>query len=246
MDSKIACLDADVIIKMSQGNIGLLDKVVEIFNRCFLHKCVYNEVEWPEETIEILNRLIDKNKISLVTDEDLFDKLKYKEFFASSLQQACEIFAVDYEEIYTDLEDIIEYRDGLLEEIKEADELVEGNLGETRTLQMIILLRDLEGEDVNYFVSDDRRARRGIILSYGSTLAGQKIYGLSLISIFNILKEKGMSREEALKYVEQFKSDKSKVYHKNRNMASLSNIKIIDKLYNNELKLLNIGEFQLK
>jgi hypothetical protein len=204
MDNKIACLDADVIIKMSQGNISLLEKVVKIFDRCFLHKCVYDEVEWPEETIEILNRLIDENRISLVTDEDLFDRVKHKELFTSSLQQACEIFAIDYEEIYSNIENIIEDRDMLLKEIKKADELVEENLGETRTLQMIILFRDLEREDVNYFVSDDRRARRGIILRYGSTLTGQKLFGLSLISIFNILKEKGMSREEVIEYVEQF------------------------------------------
>jgi len=111
---------------------------------------------------------------------------------------------------------------------------------------MIILFRDLEREDVNYFVSDDRRARRGIILRYGSTLTGQKLFGLSLISIFNILKEKGMSRKEVIEYVEKFQSDKSKVYLQNRNMATVSNIEIIEKLYNNELKLLDIGEFQLK
>ena len=246
MDNKIACLDADVIIKMSQGNITLLEEVVGVFNKCFLHQCVYDEVEWPVETIEILNRLVDEKKILLVTDKILFDRIEYKELFVSSLEQACEIFSIDYEQIYSNIENMIEDRDKLLEELKKADELVEGNLGETRTLQMIILFRDLEGEDINYFVSDDRRARRGIILSYGSTLTGQKIYGLSLISIFNILKKEVMSIEEALEYVVQFQFDKSKVYLQNGNMSSMSNIEIIERLYKRELKLLPIGEFQLK
>ncbi len=246
MDNKIACLDADVIIKMSRDDIGLLEKVVEDFDKCFLHKCVYDEVEWSEESIEILDRLISEDRILLITDENLFDRLEFKELFMSSLQQACEIFAIDYEEIYSGLEIIIEDKDRILEEIKKVDQNVEGNLGETRTLQMIILFRDIEEENVNYFVSADRRARRGIILSYGSTLTGQKNFGLSLISIFSVLKEKDMPMEDALEFVKKFQSDKSKVYLQNKNMSTISNIEIIKKLYKDELKLLNIGEFQLK
>ncbi|MFW6028814.1 MAG: hypothetical protein ACOCRO_01025 [Halanaerobiales bacterium] len=67
-----------------------------------------------------------------------------------------------------------------------------------------------------------------------------------MISIFYILKEKGISLEEALEYVEQFQSEKSKIYLYNRNMATVSNIEIIEKLYNGELKLLSVGEFQFK
>lgn len=51
---KIACLDADVIIKMSHNDSDLLEYVVGFFDECYLHKQVYHEVEWPEETVNLL------------------------------------------------------------------------------------------------------------------------------------------------------------------------------------------------
>ncbi|MFW6028813.1 MAG: hypothetical protein ACOCRO_01020 [Halanaerobiales bacterium] len=39
MNNKVACLDADVIIKMSQGNNDLLEIVASVFDRCYLHQC---------------------------------------------------------------------------------------------------------------------------------------------------------------------------------------------------------------
>ena len=55
-----------------------------------------------------------------------------------------------------------------------------------------------------------------------------------------------MDNNRALKYVDQFQSDKSKVYLQNRNMATVSNIEIINKIYNDEFNLLDVGEFQIK
>lgn len=244
MDKKIVCMDADIIIKTTTAGSDLLDKIVEVFDKCFLHDYVYNEIKWPEETIIKLDNLIEAGKIELVTDEDLFDDLNNKKFFFETLKQACEIFAIEYNKIYSHLTEA-KNKDTFLDLIKIADKKVEGNLGETKTLQMIILFRDLKNEDINYFISDDRRARLGIILRFAQTMRGYKIRGINLMSVFWFLKASGMTKIQAVQYVSNFKSDKSKIYNYDNNMQKLDNKIIIEKLYNDELKLLKIGEFKL-
>lgn len=244
MDKKIVCLDADIIIKTIAAGSDLLDKIVEVFDKCFLHDYVYNEIKWPEETIIKLDNLIETGKIDLVTDEDLFDDLNNKKFFLETLRQACEIFAIEYNKIYSYLAEA-KNKDAFLDLIKAADKKVEANLGETKTLQMIILFRDLKNEDINYFISDDRRARLGIILRFAQTMRDYKIRGINLMSVFWFLKASGMTKIQAVQYVSNFKSDKSKIYNYDNNMQKLDNKIIIEKLYNDELKLLKIGEFKL-
>ncbi|MCK4259451.1 MAG: hypothetical protein KAX49_10760 [Halanaerobiales bacterium] len=242
---KIACLDTDVIIKMSRDELGLLERVLDVFEKCYLHKCVYDEVEWPEDTILILDKLIKEKKIILLTDKDLFEKLGFKRLFSNSLQQACNIFGIEYDNTYVMVEEYLENPDKLYLKLQEIDKILKDNIGELRTLQMIILLRDVAQEKINYFISDDRRARRAIILNYAPTLTEHKLYGISLMSVFYLLKENGMTKEESLEFIDKILPEKSKVYLKNGEMEKMNNRDVIEKLYNEEMKLVKTGEFLL-
>ncbi|MFW6281660.1 MAG: hypothetical protein ACOC1O_02545 [bacterium] len=242
---KIACLDADVIIKMSLNDSELLEYVVDFFDECYLHNQVYQEVEWPEETVNLLNRLIDNNEIKLITDRELYKRLELKKLFINSLQQVCDIFGITYKKIYSDVEKYIN-EDRFFNKLSEADESIEENLGEIRTLQMIILLREIEIEKINYFISDDRRARNAIVLSYGNTLTEPKLYGVSLISSLYFLRNNGFTRNEALNLIEKLPSSESKIFYEKNLMGKMDNKEIINNLYDGKLKLLKNGDFLLK
>ncbi len=243
---KIACLDADVIIKMSYNESELLEDVMDIFDECFLHKKVFHEVEWPEETVDLLNRLIDNNEIKLITDRELYKRLGMKRLFINSLQQVCDIFGITYENIYSDLEKYIYNEDRLFNKLNEADKTIEENLGEIRTLQMIILFREIEWKKINYFISDDRRARNAIILKFGSTLTEQKLYGVSLISSLYFFRNNGFPKNKALNLIEKFPSSESRIFYEKNRMEKMDNKQIINKLYDGKLKLLKNGDFLLK
>lgn len=130
--------------------------------------------------------------------------------------------------------------------MKELDKNIEDNLGEIRTLQMIILLREIEWDKINYFISDDRRACNSIILKYGSTLTEQKLYGISLISSLYLLKINGYTKNKALKLIENLPSSKSKIFYEKNRMDKMNNKEIINNLYDGNLKLLKNGDFLLK
>lgn len=243
---KIACLDADVIIKMSYNNSELLKYVVDFFDECYIHSQVYHEVEWPEETVDLLDRLINSKDIKLITNRQLYKRLEMKKLFIDSLQQVCNIFGITYNKLYSDLEKYIKNEDKLFNKINEADENIKDNLGEICTLQMIILLREIEMEKINYFISDDRRARNAIILKYGSTLTEQKLYGVSLISSLCFLRNNGFTKNKALKLIEKFPSSESKIFYEKNRMDKMDNKEIINNLYDGKLKLLINGDFLLK
>ena len=245
-NEKIACLDADVIIKMNNNGSKLLENLLEIFSECYLHKHVYKEVKWPKETVKLLDQLIDQDVIKLISDRVLYNKLEMKKMFIYSLQQVCEIFGLNYENIYYDLEKYIDNEQKFFKKLKELDENIEDNLGEIRTLQMIILLREIEWDKINYFISDDRRACNSIILKYGSTLTKQKLYGISLISSLYLLKINGYTKNKALKLIENLPSSKSKIFYEKNRMDKMNNKEIINNLYDGNLKLLKNGDFLLK
>lgn len=245
-NEKIAFLDADVIIKMNNNGSKLLENLLDIFAECYLHKHVYKEVKWPKETVKLLYQLIDKDVIKLISDRDLYNKLEIKKMFIYSLQQVWDIFGLNYENIYNDLEKYIDNEQKFFKKLKELDKNIEDNLGEIRTLQMIILLREIEWDKINYFISDDRRACNSIILKYGSTLTEQKLYGISLISSLYLLKINGYTKNKALKLIENLPSSKSKIFYEKNRMDKMNNKEIINNLYDGNLKLLKNGDFLLK
>lgn len=244
MSNKVACLDADIIIKTCQIDLKLFDYLINYFDEIILHKSVYNEIIWPKKTIVKLNSFIKNGNIILLSNEDLYEKIRYKNYFLNSLKQACDIFAVEYEEIYSDLEDI-DNTDEFFQAMKEFDSKVESNLGEIKTLQMIILLKDNKARGIEFFISEDRRARNVIITKYGSSILGQSLQGVSLLSLFYFFKKNGMTQMEATSYFRKASFKESKIYNKDLNMVKLDNIDIIDKLYDNKLKLLKTGDFKL-
>lgn len=243
MNRKIACLDADIIIK---SNHKLMDKIVEVFDDIFLHIAVYNEVKWPEEIRKKLKKLIARSKLKLISDEYLYEQVEYKRLFLDALCRSCDIFAVDYDEKYFELDKSDDNnKNEFLNLLGTLDNNISNNLGEIKTLQMIILLRDQIEEEVEYFISDDRRARNAIILGFGS-IEGLSVHGISMISLFYFFKEAGMQKKEAISYVKSLNFSETKVYDKNSDMIKLNNIGIINRLYSEELKLLKTGDFKVR
>ncbi|MCK8816280.1 hypothetical protein MWH28_02745 [Natroniella sulfidigena] len=216
-----------------------------MFDKCYLHSRVYQEVKWPDEVVVRLNDLIEKQQIILVNDEELLTKIEIREYFLATLEEVCEVFGVDYYEQYYD-----ELRDSNSnEELLNAVEIIDNQLkdiGEIKTLHMIILLRDIANKQINYFLSDDRRARRAIVLTFGKTIYDDKITGLSVLGSFDLLKENGLAKVNALEYIKKFSFTKTKVYDQKRNMIKLENNIIIEKLYAGRLKRLITGDFILK
>ena len=245
MRNKIACLDADIIIKTTANNSDMLDDNIEVFNKCYLHEYVFNEIKWPKTTIIKLDSLIRSEEIELITDEQLYEMIGNKNYFLNTLEKACEIFAVDYNQYYSNLENI-NNKNNFIKKLREDDNLISSNLGETKTLQMIILFRDLLDNEINYFLSEDRRARRGIILKFSQTIKGYKINGVSLIGIFYLLKENGTSKIKALEYIKELGIESNKIYNLKNNMENMDSEEIINKMYNGELSLLRTGDLKLQ
>ena len=90
MRNKIACLDADIIIKTTANNSDMLDDIIEVFNKCYLHEYVFNEIKWPKTTIIKLDSLIRSEEIELITDEQLYEMIGNKNYFLNTLEKACE------------------------------------------------------------------------------------------------------------------------------------------------------------
>lgn len=245
MENKIACLDADIIIKTTANNSDMLDDIIEVFNKCYLHEYVYNEIKWPQTTIIKLDSLIRAKKIEVINDEQLYKMIENKNYFLDTLKKACEIFAIDYNKYYSNLENI-DVKNEFIKKLREGDGLISSNLGETKTLHMIILFRDLLDNDINYFLSEDRRARRGIILKFSQTTKGYKINGVSLIGTFHLLKDNGISEQKALEYINKLGIESNKVYNLKNNMENMDTEIIINKIYNEEFSLLKTGDLKLQ
>lgn len=245
MENKIACLDADIIIKTTANNSDMLDSIIEVFNKCYIHEYVYNEIKWPQNTIIKLDSLIRAKKIKVLNDEQLYKMIENKSYFLNTLEKACEIFAVDYNKYYSDLENI-DVKNDFIKNLRKHDKLISSNLGETKTLQMIILFRDLFDNDINYFLSEDRRARRGMILKFSQTTKGYKIHGISLIGAFYLLKNSGISEQKALEFKNELGIQSNKVYNSKNNMENMDAEIIINKIYNEEFSLLKTGDLKLQ
>ncbi|SKA03512.1 hypothetical protein [Selenihalanaerobacter shriftii] len=241
---KIACLDTDAIIKMSMNSSSLLKKLVSIFSKCYLHERVYQEIQWPEETVKKLDELIDTGEIVLLTDKELLEKIEIKEFYLDSLKQVCNIFGVNYyNKYYYELESLGVNKD-FLEKVANIDSELD-DIGEIKTLHMIVLLRDIESKQINYFISDDRRARNSIVLNYGQALKEQKLKGISVMGALYLLQKKGLSKNKILEYIEKLPFEETKVYNLKQNLIKLSNLEIVEKLYQGQIKLILDGNLML-
>lgn len=231
-------LDADIIIKMGKASFKLLRNLVDLFDKCYLHQRIYIEVKFPPECKEILEELIREEKIILIEDKYLLKELESKGLFLLTFQQACNFFNKDYyQKQYSNLYQISSNQE-FLNKIEEIGDKLD-DIGEIRTLQMIIALFSEDNTD-NYFISNDRRARNGIILNYNQV----NIQGISLMSSFHYLKDK-ISKDEALDYVSKFDITKVRVYKSDGSRASVSTEEFIDIIYSGEYLLQRIGYIRL-
>lgn len=78
----VSILDADFIIKSavspSPGQSTLFEKILMLGDKFYIHHEVYEEVEWPQETTDLLDKLIKDHRIKMMNDRDLLELLMGK------------------------------------------------------------------------------------------------------------------------------------------------------------------------
>jgi len=62
--------------------------------------------------------------------------LEIKKLFLDSLQQVCEIFGLEHEDIYSNLNDFINNKEKFINKLHKSDKCIKENIGEVRTLLM--------------------------------------------------------------------------------------------------------------
>lgn len=248
LTKQIALLDANVIIKTCRKNTDLFDRIVSLFDQCYLHNTVYTEVKFPEDCLDKLNQFIEEDKIILIKDQLLLDKAITQDYFLKTLEEACDIFNnTYYTTYYSKLENL--EGDNFLDKLLAIDKDINfRNTGEIRTLQMIILLRDddkLQGK-VNIFISDDNGARNNIVRNYGRSIKDVfKLQGLSVLGCIYNLKD-DISKEQAIDYTNDFAEKGTKVVRqKERKKILLDNEEIINKIFTKQIKINPFGDLVL-
>lgn len=257
-------LDTDSIIKTSITLDGekesLLEKFLKLEGMYYIHAHIHNEVEWPKESKKLLDMLIEKGTINVLSDKDLLEMLKenytmpYRTFL-SNLKVCCSIFNTKYyDDYYMELEKLdfknLQVNEFLIELKVIEDKILENcknnkipsNLGELKTALMSSILYIVKNTKVNVFVSDDRRARRCMVIGYSNEYYSLK--ALSVLGIFYILRNT-LDKEKATAYINELPQVNFKIYDNKNNMIKKSGEYIVDLLYAGKLVLYKDGNMKL-
>jgi hypothetical protein len=74
LNKRVGILDANVIIKTCRRKTDLFDRIISLFDQCYLHNTVYTEVKFPENCLEKLNNFIEEGKVILIKDQLLLEE----------------------------------------------------------------------------------------------------------------------------------------------------------------------------
>ena len=250
-------LDADIIIKLSQSVFDktgktLLERFLELKGQYYIHQQVYQEVFFPEETKIMLDKLIDEGKILVRNDEhllELFLILPHR-YFLQCLKSCCEIFgSTYYDTYYKYLEDFVgRDRDIFVQELhliesKIVQELGRGNnLGEIKSAVLAQCYFYAGQERVNYFASEDSRARNSMAMYYTDI---HEIRCISLLAVFYLIRREGVSLEDVRTCADNLTIPAFKVDSRN-GYVKYDIQEIVEKLYKQEFILLKNGMLRLK
>lgn len=210
---KYALLDTDFLFKtnLSQKDSGhvLADYVINLDDYEFIchemilaelgrHKLRSNPLGW-------LKNKIANGKVLCFTDSAMIDILeKYYGKSASAvyftmLQESCNAFELGFfEKYYAHLEnlDYIQDKHVFLESLRECDAAIpsQNSMGEKKSYVLLQIFQQLYPNRVYIFCSDDGRARQNIIS------LNKEVKCLSVVALFQKLKELGYDKEEIQPY----------------------------------------------
>lgn len=168
------------------------------------------------------------------------------------MQICCEIFNTDYYELYyKQLENFLgkEFEmDAFANKIIQIEEIIRekekpDNLGEIKSALMAAILYLVEEEQINVFISDDRKARTAMFIEYSEKY--HFLRGLSVSGMFYILR-KTMSKETAKEYMNEIPYQVIKIDDTKGNRIKKAKDELIDIIYEGKVKLLNDGELRLR
>jgi hypothetical protein len=253
----ISVLDTDFIIKSavspSPQQSTLFERILTLGEKFYIHHQVHEEVEWPQEAADLLDKLIKEHQIKMVDDRDLLELLD-KHYpmpartFLGNLKECCEMFGTDYYEHYYKQLEALLFDGGNIEQFCAKLAAVEEklkqnckgggrstNLGEIKTALLAAIFSLSNIERVTIFMSDDRRARNFIVSRYSEKY--HEIKAISVIGAFYILMKNGMPLEEARRYVDALATKEFRLFD-NKKMTGLE---IVDGIYANKLILLVNG-----
>lgn len=211
----LALLDADFISKCFVScaeSDHLIDRVLSLPNyEFFCHEQIRVELSRNEsqEPSTWLQTNITAGRVTCLSDGDIIEALhelygdSSRRYFVDFLKEACAPYGMDfYRTYYADLDVFTGDAVGFLELLKQGDEAVgiDNNLGEIKTAVLFQMLMNLHGQQAYIFCSDDRHARKRMILF-------EDVRCLSVLSVFLRLKEDcGLSKEEAKPYFDSYTS----------------------------------------
>lgn len=261
----ISVLDTDLIIKSavspSPHEPTLLEEILTIGEKFYIHCQVREEIEWPQKAADLLDKLIKENRIQMINDRnllELLDKHYYMPMrtFLTNLRECCEIFGTDYyENYYKQLESLLSDKCNIeqfcakvsnIEEKIKQDCKSDGqstNLGEIKTALMTAVFSLSNIERVTIFMSDDRRARNFIVSRYSEKY--HEIKAVSVIGTFHLMKN-SMSLEEAREYVNALETKEFKLIDKSEKTIKMTGLDIVNGIYENRIVLLTNGILKLK
>ena len=265
---KYALLDTDFISKMHRIQIDeesfLIDRIMELPN---YHFYCHNQirVEIARHNIlgskEWLEKMISKQRIKCYSDSEILEELEmiYGNFattasvYANFLETACEAFSSGYFSEYFPSIQELNYmtcsKEEFLKKLNNDEQTMgEGkSLGEIKAYVLLQFLNFLFGEQIYFFCSDDKNARKGII-------SFSKARCISVLSSFiRLSKENVLQKSEAQPYIEsylQFCSKNNQINFrvqentKQGRMLRIPCRQVLDEIFDGKIKELQNGNLR--
>jgi hypothetical protein len=248
MSNLVSILDADASVMMGKtvkNGTSLLSEVLSLFQDAYIHEFVYNEVLQPSKHFQ---QMVSSEYIQKVDDTILLDLLvdgignetlgciQFIDILKDSLNALPQNHPLHT--IYSPI--LIPYRDmqTFLTDLKNVELQIPiqkvKDTGEIKTLLTTQVFGFLGVESVNFYFSNDARARKTLVKEDKF----HNIRACSPIGSFILLKEAGNSKEYCNKYFKRLGDNNIKALDSNGNEILTSHQQLFDDIFN---PVVNVG-----
>jgi hypothetical protein len=249
---QISVFDADACIFMGRpisSGLSLLSEVLEVFDENYMHKTVYDEIKKTRSITDAKTHLISleaQGIIEIIDDSILLDilcdELNGNEeagcrYFCESLKNNINrmqtskknnllaLYNSVLNSTYTKKIDLIKELNTIETALPKAT-----SIGEVKTCVLVEVLDFLSLSNINFFVSNDKKARKLMVQANSG-----KINTSSPMGTFILLRNIGIDKGYAAQYFRNTPKDKKlKVLNKVDEEVLKDNSEIFDDIYDEE------------